>query len=164
MPWAPSRVDICAHYKSLLLLLLLLLLLHVCAIFRQLITMMGEAQRISPWSCILPQGDEIVSWMIYGPDEQEVIMISVLGTSLVETCAIQYSLQFDSMTITQCRERFNLKISHSKSAMQENNLRSKIIFCIAICEFCIANLKYLKLQYVKVQVLFLKTLLLFGSS
>ena len=46
------------------------------------------------------------------------------------------------------RERFRSKILHSKTAMQKRkNLHSKIIFYIAICEFCIANLKCLKLQY-----------------
>ena len=43
---------------------------------------------------------------------------------------------------------FVWKLCIAISAMQEKNLRSKIIFCIAICEFCIANLKYLKLQNV----------------
>ena len=54
------------------------------------------------------------------------------------------------------RERFRLKILHSKSAKPKINLHSNIIFCLAICEFCISNLKCLKLQYAvcTVQVLF----------
>ena len=48
--------------------------------------------------------------------------------------------------------------------MQKKNLHSKIIFCIAICEFCISNFKYLKLHYAQVHVLFFKALLPFGSS
>ena len=37
----------------------------------------------------------------------------------------------------------SLKVLHSKTVMQKKNLHSKIIFWIAICDFCIANIKCL---------------------
>ena len=44
-----------------------------------------------------------------------------------------------------CKERFRSTILYGKTAMQTNYLHSRIIFCIAICEFCIVNLKMLKI-------------------
>ena len=64
------------------------------------------------------------------------IFFSRVGVGAIE------QLRHPCTQVHGTRERWRLKILHSKSAMQEKNLHSKIIFCTAVCKFCIANLIY----------------------